>query len=99
MKTYNDKFQALKLALEYYILNTSAKLSDSELKRLAEILEIAESDSFLDNLITDIDISVAENSMSPKEIEEYCKKSREETSTYLSASLKIQSLNLINFSN
>lgn len=75
--------QVLTLALEYYSLGIRPSLSITELKRVGEILEISESNSLLDKLITDIDIDLGENITYPGGVEKYCNEIRERIKIYM----------------
>lgn len=90
-KNFNDN-QVLPLALEYYNLGTLSELSIAELERVEEILEISESNSLLDILITAIDIDLEENINSPKKAEQYCNETREKIKISMKEYLNNESL-------
>ncbi len=77
MNPNKSNIQTLILAIEYYQIQSSPKLSDAQLDHLETILTISESNTYLNDLITNIDIDLAENASSKQEVEEYCNRMRE----------------------
>ena len=94
---YSEFAQIQDMAIDYYRLGIKYKLFNSELKRVEHILKVCESNNFLNHLIIEIDIKLAESQCSKKEFEEHCNKLREDTKKHMTEYFNQKSCNAINY--